>query len=111
LYGASENHRNPEITADAACWACKFVEHQIRRMLYLADAHVSTSDFDSLCMKLKNKLKKCPNQKIQHSALLRFMRMKARDFNALIDTLKEREEIESIPMENITKSGFIYKLL
>jgi len=60
LYAASENHRCPEITAEAASWACRFVDHQIRRMLYLADAHVSSNDFDGLCMKLTNKLKKCP---------------------------------------------------
>jgi len=47
IYACSENHAAPRISADAARWACEFVEHQTRRMLFMAGSHASESDFDA----------------------------------------------------------------
>jgi hypothetical protein len=51
LYACSENHTKPEISVDAVRWASAFVEHQIQRMLYMANQYVSTNDFDAECKK------------------------------------------------------------
>ncbi len=47
IYACSANHLDPQITTDAARWACAFVEHQTRRMLFMAGCHASESDFDA----------------------------------------------------------------
>jgi len=47
IYACSTNHRSPEINVPAARWACAFVEHQTRRMLFMAGCHASESDFDA----------------------------------------------------------------
>ncbi|MCZ2341116.1 MAG: bifunctional DNA primase/polymerase [Bacteroidales bacterium] len=46
LYAISACRENPLITPDAATWAGSFVEHQTRRMLYMARHHASESEFD-----------------------------------------------------------------
>lgn len=52
VYACSANHLEPVITDDAVRWACEFVDHQTRRMLFMAGAHVSENDFDARCKKL-----------------------------------------------------------
>jgi hypothetical protein len=47
IYATSANRASPLIDADAARWACEFVEHQTRRMLFMAGSHASESDFDA----------------------------------------------------------------
>lgn len=58
IYACSANHANRVITADAVLWACGFVEHQTRRMLFMANEHVSENDFDARCKKLIATLRK-----------------------------------------------------
>jgi hypothetical protein len=57
-YACSANHTDPQITADAARWACEFVEHQTRRMLFMAAEHVAENEFDARCKKLVATLRK-----------------------------------------------------
>ncbi|CAN5470169.1 hypothetical protein BH11PLA2_BH11PLA2_21110 [soil metagenome] len=47
LHAVSACRENPVITADGANWAGVFVEHQTRRMLYMARHYASESDFDA----------------------------------------------------------------
>ena len=58
IYACSANHTDPRITADAARWACDFVDHQTRRMLFMAAEYVSENDFDARCKKLVATLRK-----------------------------------------------------
>jgi hypothetical protein len=58
LYACSADHINPQITADAVRWACAFVEHQTRRMLFMAAENVSENEFDARCKKLVATLRK-----------------------------------------------------
>jgi hypothetical protein len=46
LYAVSACYNDPLITPEAATWAGAFVEHQTRRMLYMAGHHVCESEFD-----------------------------------------------------------------
>lgn len=49
IYACSENHEEPVIGEDAARWAWEFVDHQTRRMLFMAGDHVSENEFDARC--------------------------------------------------------------
>lgn len=52
IYACSANHQDPRINVDAVRWACEFVEHQTRRMLFMAGTNVSENEFDARCKKL-----------------------------------------------------------
>jgi hypothetical protein len=52
VYACSANHTNPRITQDAARWACEFVDHQTRRMLFMTAEYVAENEFDARCKKL-----------------------------------------------------------
>ena len=58
IYAVSENHANPVIGRDAVAWASQFVQHQTRRMLFMADQHVSEGEFDAECKRLIRVLQK-----------------------------------------------------
>jgi hypothetical protein len=47
IYACSENRADPVIGDGAAAWAGAFVDHQTRRMLFMARQHASESDFDA----------------------------------------------------------------
>lgn len=49
LYACSENHQNPQITVAGIEWAWRVVEHQTRRMLYMADLYVADNEFEGDC--------------------------------------------------------------
>jgi hypothetical protein len=49
IYACSEDHQNPVIGENAAQWAFEFVDHQTRRMLFMAGGHVSENEFDARC--------------------------------------------------------------
>ena len=52
LYAASERYEAPSISEQAAKWAVDFVDHQIRRMLYLTTQHVYENEFDKKCKRM-----------------------------------------------------------
>jgi hypothetical protein len=47
LYAVSVCRDNPVVTSEAAAWAGAFVEHQTRRMLYMARHYACESEFDA----------------------------------------------------------------
>ena len=49
LYACSEHHQSPQITTVGLNWAWTLVEHQTRRMLYMADLYVADSEFQADC--------------------------------------------------------------
>jgi hypothetical protein len=52
IYACSVNHQAPVIEVDAARWASEFVEHQTRRMLFMATGTVCENEFDGRCKKV-----------------------------------------------------------
>jgi len=96
LYACSADHENPLIDIDSAHWAMAFIDHQVRRMLYMAGQYVSNSDFDALCKKLLRKLRKAPNGRLEHSKLLKRIKIKAKDFRELMETLIQRGDVELV---------------
>ncbi len=62
VYACSADHTNLHIAAEAARWASAFVEHQTRRMLFMAGCHASESDFDAKRKRLLEVLHKWQDQ-------------------------------------------------
>jgi hypothetical protein len=58
IHACSAEHLDLRITPEATRWACAFVEHQTRRMLFMAAGNVSENEFDARCKKLLGTLRK-----------------------------------------------------
>lgn len=110
LYACSENHHQPAITEAAARWAMEFVNHQIRRQIYMASIYAAENTFHAQCLKLKEKLRKSPGRSMPHSELMRNMHLDKDSFKKLIDTLDEQGDIRIESLPQVTKKGVIYKL-
>ena len=96
LYAVSANHRAPRITTEAVRWATEFILHQTRRMLFMANNHVAENPFHADCLKLVRKLGESSDRQLAHSVLLKRMKMDAKNFTAIIDTLCQQGEIEIV---------------
>ena len=96
IYACSENHEDPIIGPPAVEWATAFAMHQTRRQLHLAATYVAENPFHAECLKLLRKLKDSPGQRMDHSALLKRMHMKAAEFRELIQTLVQGNQIEIV---------------
>jgi len=96
LHAISENHQSPRIGLEAVRWASRFVLHQTRRMLFMASNHVAENPFHAECLKLMHKLRDAPAREMAHSALLKRMKIDAKRFMELIDTLAQRGDVEIV---------------
>ena len=110
VYAVSESHENPEIGKAAAQWAGRFVMHQARRMLFMAQSHVADSPFHAECLKFMRKLREAPDGELGHSVLLKRMKMDAKSFGDLVNTLEQRGDIVIRTQTTATKAGRFYRL-
>lgn len=111
LYAVSADQLAPQIGVAAVRWASRFVEHQTRRMLFMASSHVADTPFHADCLKLLRKLREAPNRQMQRQHLLRYMHCKAADFEQLVGTLVQRGEIMSVSIASKTKPSLGYQAL
>jgi hypothetical protein len=111
IYAISENHREPKIDVPAVEWASKFIMHQIRCMLDMASQYVAANPFHADCLKLLRMLRNAPNNQMQRQHLLNLMHVKAFDFDQIVGTLAQQEQIERISMPTRTKPAIGYRLL
>lgn len=111
VYAVSENPERPEIGRNAAEWARRFVLHQTRRMLFMAEAHVAENPFHAECMKLMRKLREAPGQTLPHSVLLKRMKTDARTFQELIITLEQRGDIKALSQSTTGRPTRLYHLI
>jgi len=110
LRGCSENHKEPVISEQTAKWAIEFVDYQIKRQLYMAETYATDNDFHGQCLKFMEKLRNAPGQEMQHSRLLKLMKMDKDSFKRIVDTLIEQKDIRRNDLEQITKKGVKYVL-
>ncbi len=94
LHAVSRRCRDPVIDAEAARWAIEVVEHQTRRMLFMAASHVAENPFHAECLKLLEKLRGAPDRMLPHSVLLKRMKTDSKTFGHLIDTLMQQGDVE-----------------
>jgi len=110
IYAVSENYDRPEVGEAAVEWAGRFVMHQAKRMLFMAQSHVADNPFDAECLKLLKKLRGAPGRELPHSVLLKRMKTDARTFHALIATLGERGDVAVRTEEVRGGSARFYRL-
>ena len=110
LHAISENHLSPRISLSAVRWASEFVLHQTRRMLFMAAGHVANNPFHAECLKLIEKLRAAPNQKLSHSTLLKRMRTDAKTFSVLVETLAQQGDIEVVMASTPGRNTRAYRL-
>jgi len=110
LYACSANHENPAIDRSAMQWAQAFAMHQTRRQLFMAQTYVSENPFHAQCLKLIQKLQEAPENVLSHQVLLKRMKMKAKDFKDLIDTLVQRGDIIRGTITTNGRDGMAYRL-
>jgi hypothetical protein len=98
LYACSENHQNPQITVAGIDWAWAMVEHQTKRMLYMADLYVADSEFDADCKKLIEILTRWANRKpgefMAHWDLSRRLRWPEKKIEEVRESLVAQDLIE-----------------
>jgi hypothetical protein len=110
LYAVSESHVRPEIGQAAATWASRLVTHQAKRMLFMAGSHVAENPFHAECLKFLRKLRAAPGGELAHSALLRRMKLDAKNFMLIASTLEQRGDIVVRTQTTVTKAGRFYQL-
>jgi hypothetical protein len=110
IYAVSESHVHPEIGQAAAEWASRLVTHQARRMLFMAGSHVAENPFHAECLKFLRKLRAAPGGELAHSALLRRMKLDAKNFMLIASTLEQRGDIIVRTQTTATKAGRFYQL-
>jgi hypothetical protein len=111
IYACSENHLSPVIGEPAVNWATEFAVHQTRRQLYLASIHVANNPFHAECLRLKKRLADRPDRTMSRREIMRSMTVKANDFDQIILTLLQQEEIEPVTIHTKTKPAQGYRLI
>ena len=111
IYAISENHRQPVIDTEAVEWATQFVTHQTHRMLFMAHGHVAENPFHGECLKLVRKLYEAPERQLEHSILLKRMKMDARTFQDLINTLEQQGDLVTTTKTTTGRPQRVYQLL
>jgi hypothetical protein len=96
IHAVSADRLNPRIDRTAAIWASRFVLHQTRRMLAMAAGHVSENAFHAECQKLIEKLRAEPDATLDHSTALKRMKLRAKEFQEVIDTLVQQSDVEVV---------------
>ena len=110
IYAVSADNTDPVIGRDAVAWARAFVQHQTRRMLFMAGQHVAEGEFDAECLKVIRRLHDAPECMLPHSVLLKRMKMESRRFVELINTLVQRGDVEMITVSTAGRPGVKYRL-
>lgn len=111
LHAVSRSCRDPIIDAESARWAIEVVEHQTRRMLFMAASHVAENPFHAECLKLLEKLRGAPQGTLPHSVLLKRMKTDAKTFLQLIDTLSQQGDLELVTAETTGRPQRAYRMI
>ena len=115
LHAVSRCCRNPVIDADSARWAIEVVEHQTRRMLFMAGDHVSQNDFDAMAKAVVRQLKRWKARKgdapMPEWELTRRLPWKPSDHKEVIELLTSQRLITRHRSDSKTRQGFVYRLL
>jgi len=96
--------------ADSACWAVELTRHVVRQTLWRASLSLVDNPFHADCQKALQKLQATPDGELPHSVLLKRMKMKARDFRDLVETLVQRGDIQCVQQSTSGRPGLFYRL-
>ncbi|MCP4302536.1 MAG: hypothetical protein GY783_18280 [Gammaproteobacteria bacterium] len=110
IFACSENHVEPVINLPAVEWSMEFAMHQTRRQLYRASVHVAENPFHAECLKFIKRLTEQPGRTMQRRQLMRAMKLKAADFDQIVGTLQQQEDIELVTIRTATRPAQGYRL-
>ena len=115
LHAVSRQCKDPLIDAQSARWAIEVVEHQTRRMLFMAGDHVSSNDFDAMAKSVVRQLKKWRSKRgdepMPEWELTRRLPWKPSDHKEVIKLLDTQRLVARVPSPSKTRPGFVYQLL
>ena len=111
LYAVSASHESPTINDSAVQWATDFILHQTRRMLFMAHNYVAENPFHAECLKLIRKLRESPERRLAHSVLLKRMKIDAKTFQELINTLEQQGDLATVTIATTGRPHRAYRLL
>jgi len=115
IYACSNNHQEPVIERPAVDWACAFVEHQTRRMLFMARFHASESDFDAKRKRLIEVMSKWRakqgDQWMPFWMINRKLPWSNREHEQIRDTLVAQRLIEIKVNKGGGRPGMMYRLV
>jgi len=109
VYACSRAHENPRIDREAAEWASRFARHLADRMLFLASSHVAENPFHAECLKVLEKLRSAGGE-LPHSVLMKRMKVNARDFQQIVETLMQQNDIEPDVKATKGRTRTVYRL-
>lgn len=110
IHAISRDCRDPIIDGRSARWAIEVVEHQTRRMLFMAASNVAENPFHADCLRVIEKLRKEPDHMLPHSKLLKRMKMEAKVFHQLIETLMQQGDINIVTVSTAGRPQRKYQL-
>ncbi|NLX60644.1 MAG: DUF3987 domain-containing protein [Phycisphaerae bacterium] len=110
IYAVSEDHVEPRISLAAVQWASQFVMHQTRRMLFMAAGHVADNPFHAQCLRLMQRLRTAPGRQIARRDLMRAMHCKVADFDQIVSTLIQQDEIVPVNIPTRTRPAQGYRV-
>ncbi len=111
FYAISENHRSPTISIRGAEWAAKFMDIQIRKMLFMATQYTAANPFHELCLKFKRKLREYPDRTITRSKMMQSMKIDIKMMDIVINTLIAQNDIVAIAIHTSGRPATGYKLI
>jgi hypothetical protein len=98
IHAVSANHLRPEIDEAAVQWAWRFVDHQTRRMLFMAGQHVAEGEFDARCKRMLEVLTSWRQRKgdgwMPHWELSRRLKWSDKDIEEVRNALRGQRRIE-----------------
>jgi hypothetical protein len=115
LHAVSRRCRDPVIDAESARWAIEVVEHQTRRMLFMASDHVSRNDFDAMAKEmvrqLRNWMVKHGDRPMPEWELTRRLPWRPSDHKEVVELLEKQRLVIRELRKSKTRSGLVYRLL
>jgi len=110
IHACWTNSEQPIVETDSARWAVQVTRHVVRQTIWRASLSLVDNPFHAECQKVLQKLQKAPSGELSHSRLLKRMKMKAREFRELIQTLEQRRDIEPVRQSTSGRPGLFYRL-
>jgi len=114
LYAVSENHTAPQITEAAVLWATAFVNHLTHRMLFMANCHLSESEFDQRCKRVIEALQGWRREHgdtwMSFRDLARKFRWSRRDHDDIRSALSDQDRIETNLIPTGGRPKLVYRL-
>jgi hypothetical protein len=114
LWACSVAHHNPQVTEEAARWACGLVEYSVRRMVHIASRWVAASPYDSKRKSVLRIIESCGASGATKTTINNRVPIPARERNEVLQDLIEcrlvvalTEPTKSKPTTRFVASRFV----